>query len=108
LGDYFDMVYNCALSKGLDLNNYNSARRQWTSDEDAYLEEAFATTTFEGMAQHLNRSLGSVTSRCGVLRLSKMEIRKQNSLTVEGARGTISHPKPGVTVHIGRYGKRTS
>jgi hypothetical protein len=85
----------------------SSPRRQWTIDEDRYLEEAFATTAFEGMAQHLNRSLGSVTSRCAVLRLSKMKVRKQNS-TFEGSRGTISHPRPGVTVHIGRYGKRTT
>lgn len=88
------------------MQNYRTPRRQWTSDEDAYLEEVFATTTFEGMAKHLNRSLGSVTSRCAVLKLSKMEVRKSNRDSIEGARGTITHPAPGITVHIGRYGKR--
>jgi hypothetical protein len=89
--------------------NESRARRQWTPEEDAYLEENFATSFFKEMAAHLNRTLASVQSRCVILNLNKADIRRSNkSDVIEGARGTIYHPRPGVTVHIGRYGKKGS
>jgi hypothetical protein len=83
-----------------------SERKDWTQEEDVYIREHFDTTTFAELAACVGRSIGSIQSRCSVLKLKKSETRRKQQESIERPSGTISFPRPGVTVHTAKYGHR--
>jgi len=80
-------------------------RKEWTPADDEHIRDHFDTTTFAELAAHLGRSIGSIQSRCSTLQLKKSEVRKKQQEAIERPSGTITFPRPGVTVHIAKYGR---
>ena len=78
--------------------------KRWTEPELERLEELyFDPSRFSQnvIAEKLGRPQGSVAVMIQKLELNRGSKRKQR----RPERGTIIHPKPGVTVHIGNYGR---
>jgi len=72
-------------------------KRPWTPSEDKKLKDMYQTHTCLMIAQRLSRPTGSVCARADKLGLVKQEPKAPNRI------GTIIR-KPGVLIHIGKYG----
>jgi hypothetical protein len=72
-------------------------KRPWKEEEDNKIKELHKTNTYEQIGVIIGRQKGSVFTRMKHLGLSR-PVEQPSRI------GIISHPAPGVTVHIGKYG----
>lgn len=73
--------------------------KRWTEDEDIELARLYqdCRKPYAEIAKLMNRPLGSIGSRLQSLGLQR------NKTTETESRGIITHPQPGVTVHLASY-----
>lgn len=70
----------------------------WSPEEDAKLKELVKTDmTFEQIGFTLGRNPGSVCSHLALLGISRRGARRKEA--TGALKGTVTHPRPGVTVH---------
>lgn len=58
-------------NKARELGLVKEPSKTWTEQEDSYLRDNYLTMKYKDMAEHLDRSYGSVRVRCGKLGLHK-------------------------------------